>query len=407
MRKSVDLRLTRRFSRGCLTLVAVAAAWLVTTGSATALPSGGVILNNGVVKLGVNRAGELIVPAYGANDYDAIGLTYIPTGGEALAPGSPDEGWGVGDPISGVSGFAHADFGTNNLTVVSFTSTPTSAVSVVTIGKTFQVTHDFHPSITPNLFEVTVTIKNISKASVDVRYRRVMDWDIPPTPYHEYVTIEGWPTAGLIGSSDGAFSSADPLVPSVPVASATVNVNFNDYGPLDQGAVFDLDFGCLASGKTVQFKLYYGAAGSEADAMDALAEIDAQVYSLGEPSTTNPPNGEPNTFIFALTGVNSGTGAVCIQDDRTGDHIQFNSCTGEYTITQCSSGKTLTGTGRVQKAGCITVLRDVSNGRILSAMSQSAACGARGQFSVVDRSSRMVIHAYDSNITNNSCACPH
>jgi len=380
----------------------------VTTDSASALTSGGVILNNGLIELGVNPAGNLIV-ATNANVYDAIGLTYIPTGGEALAPGSPDEGWGVGDPISGVSGYAYDENDINNLTVVSFTATPTTATSVVTVGNTFRVTHDYQPSISSNLFEATVTIQNISSATVDVRYRRVMDWDVPPTVFDEFVTIGGWPTAGLIGSSDGGFSSADPLVPSSPIAAATVNVNFDDYGPFDQGAVFDLDFGNLAPGHTVQFELYYGAAGSEDEARAVLAQINAEVYSLAEPSNFNPPTGVPNTFIFALTGLTGVTpmaGMVCIQDNRTYDHIQFDVDTGKYTITQCSSGKTLTGTGRVQQAGCITVLRDVSNGRILFALSQSGACGTRGLFSVADHSSRIAIHASDSDVTNNSCVCP-
>ena len=41
-----------------------------------------------------------------------------------------------------------------------------------------RVTHDYHPSANPNLYEVTVTVENISAVPVDLRYRRVMDWDI-------------------------------------------------------------------------------------------------------------------------------------------------------------------------------------------------------------------------------------
>ena len=38
--------------------------------------------------------------------------------------------------------------------------------------------------------EATVTIENISAEAVEARYRRVVDWDIDPTPTSEYVTVE-------------------------------------------------------------------------------------------------------------------------------------------------------------------------------------------------------------------------
>jgi hypothetical protein len=399
MRKSVDFGLTRRFSKECLIFLAVVSTtWLVT--SVSAFPSSAV-LNNGLVELGVNPQGDLIVSP-------GIGLTYIPTGGEALAPGCWCEGWGVADSISGVSGKADQAQAVVNMTVQSFTVTATTAVSVVTVSNIFQVTHDFHPSVSPNLFEATVTIKNISGATVDVLYRRVMDWDIPPTEFHEFVTIGGLPATAVIYSDDNGFSDADPLLVTAPIDPATVNVNFVHDGPLDHGAHFDFDFGALAPGGTVQFKIYYGAAGSETEAMAVLAQINAEVYSLGEPSNIIPPTGEPNTFIFAFTGVGGtpiGGNTVCIQDNNTDDYIRFDPNTGEYTVTQCSSESTFTGTGRVQQVRCITILRDTSNGRSLFAIAQAGMCGNRGLFGMIDHNSRTKIYGFDSNLTNNSCSC--
>ena len=413
MKTGVDLVLTKRFSRRCIIPVTVVSAWLLATVPAGAALFSGVVINNGVVELGVNPEGELIVYALGANVYSLIGLTYIPTGGEALAPGSPYEGWGVGDPISDVSGSALSTYGPYNMTLQCFSSTPTSAVSVVTVGGTFRVTHDYHPSVSSSLFEAVVTIENISSATVDVRYRRTMDWDIPPTIFDELVTIEGWPAANLIGSNNGGFSDPDPLVSSSPESLATVNVNFDDYGPTDQGAVFDFDLGSLAPGKTVQFKIYYGAAGSETEAMAALNNVGAEVYSLGEPNVP-PYDGEPNTFIFGFSGPPAKAlpvppcvppAPVCVQDDYSNDHIQFDLNTGEYVVTKCSSGSTLTGTGRIQQVGCITILRDTSNGRSLFAIAQVGMCGNRGLFGVIDHNSRTKIYGFDSNLTNNSCSC--
>src|SRR5205085_11818672 len=109
------------------------------------------------------------------------------------APGCACEGWGVADAGSGVSGWANQSAGTSNVTPLSFTSTASTAVSVVRIGSTFEVTQDYHPApATPNAYEVKVSIKNVSAAALtDVRYRRVMDWDVEPTAFSEFVTING------------------------------------------------------------------------------------------------------------------------------------------------------------------------------------------------------------------------
>jgi len=75
------------------------------------------------------------------------------------------------------------------------------------------------PSL-PTCLKPTVTIENISDDVVDVRYRRVMDWDIPPTEFSEFVTIGGLPATAVTSSDDNGFSDANPLVaPQAPVPS--------------------------------------------------------------------------------------------------------------------------------------------------------------------------------------------
>lgn len=59
-----------------------------------------------------------------------------------------------------------------------------------------------------------MTIQNISDDPVDLRYRRVLDWDVDPTPFEEFVTIDtfGSQTApALAFSSNDGFASPDPL----------------------------------------------------------------------------------------------------------------------------------------------------------------------------------------------------
>jgi hypothetical protein len=264
------------------------------------------IIDNGTVQLGVWDEGHLNVP--GGNPSSGtgttrVGLRYLPTGAEATAPGCLCEGWGVADATSGVAGYANESVdGVVNLTPVSFVFDATSAVSTVEVGTTFRVTHDYHPSPdTANLYEVDVTVENISADPVDLRYRRVMDWDIEPTAFNEFATIQG--TAGaadvLFTSNDG-FASANPL--SGPSDLGQTG-DFVDAGPQDHGALFDFGFGNLDPGETKSFRTFYGAAGNEADALGALAAVSAEIYSFGQPTSSDPSVGEPNTFIFAFAGV--------------------------------------------------------------------------------------------------------
>jgi hypothetical protein len=95
----------------------------------------------------------------------------------------------------------------------------------------------------------------------------------------------------------------DPLAgPTEILAEGT----FVPDGPHDIGALFDLDLGVLPGGQTLQFTMYYGAAGTEAPAMSALSAVGAQVYSTAIPNFTGQPgDGSPNTFMFGITGLPS------------------------------------------------------------------------------------------------------
>jgi hypothetical protein len=224
----------------------------------------------------------------------------------------------VADGVTAVSGYADQSKGVVNMTVDSFTATATTATSVVTVGTTFRVTHDFRPSATPNLYEAEVTIENISGADLtDVRYTRQMDWDTEPTTFSEYVTIQGTAAAAnVLYADDNGFQIPDPLASRAALGPTG---DFVDDGPDDHGALFDFGFGPLADGDSLSFFIYYGGAGSEADALAALGVVSAEVYSFGQvnwdgtgdplacgtpnPGTYGATSGEPNTYIFAFSGV--------------------------------------------------------------------------------------------------------
>jgi hypothetical protein len=276
---------------------------------AVPFPGIGAVIDNGLIKLGVNEEGHLNIAGVGSPSIyagtTAVGLRLIyPTGGESesTAPGCLCEGWGAS--ADGVSGYANVSVdGEVNLSLVSFADTATTAVSVVDIGGVLEVTHDYHPSAaTPNLYEVTVTLTNTSGAGIaDLRYRRVMDWDIGPTTFNEYVTIDSGTAADLVFTSDDGFETANPLGPQ---GSILFTGDAVDSGPTDHGALFDFQFGALAAGESKTFNVYYGATFNEPDALAALAAVGAEAYSFGQPNVDPPADhGEPNTFIFAFSGV--------------------------------------------------------------------------------------------------------
>ena len=300
------------------------------------------IIDNGLIQLGINQEGHLNV-SEGSEPSDAAteatGLRYMPTNFDSTAPGCLCEGWGVADADTNLAGYANisSDQGTRGMRFVNFESTPYSAVSVVDVdGKTgitqggggggggetpssllatsssftpssilseqlIRVTHDYHPTaLTPNLYEVTVTIENLSALPInDLRYRRVMDWDIEPTAFSEFVTIQGFgeENPNLLFSSDDGFASANPLG-----ARSSINAieNFVDSGPNDHGALFDFgNFGVIAPGGKTAFNIYYGAAENQVEALEAISAVNARVYSIAK-SSVDVETGTPNTFIFAF-----------------------------------------------------------------------------------------------------------
>ena len=324
-----------------LRMVSVAAATMlvplgVSSPAAHAAIGPPAVIDNGVIELGVQPEGNLIV--------GERGLAFLPTGHESLSPGCDCEGWGVADAGSGITGYASESNGEDNIAVVDFASTDSTATSVVTVPAapaaaaggagtpTFRVTHSFTPSAeTPLLYRLNVNIENTSAiGATDLRYRRVMDWDVEPTPFEEFVTNEPGNAVNIIRLTNDGFFTPDPLVPNTAAnneVSPFVEGRTNDLGPSDHGSLWDFGFGPLAAGASKSFNIFYGAAPSEVAAFDALEAVGAEAFSLGQPNTDELPaiggdrsaarqgatagnvgaanqvDGTPTTFIFAFEGV--------------------------------------------------------------------------------------------------------
>jgi cysteine-rich repeat protein len=286
----------------------------------------GAIITNGTIEVGVNCEGHLNTP-FPADPLGIgyMGLRYVPTGAASTEPGCQCEGWGVANGAkSGAltntcdpgneQGYANVSVdGVVNLIVESFQVSADNAVSVVRVNNgsdLWRVTHDYHPAVaTPNLYEVEVTIENLSGVAKPTLYRRVMDWDIYPTPFDEFVTLNpgiASPTAKLYRMDNNGFNSGNPCsFTSYGTTVAPGDPEAADLGPADHGALFDFDFGtldALGPDSQVNFKTYYGATGDEASAIATVSLAKAENYSFGQPNN-DPVFGTPNTFIFAFAGV--------------------------------------------------------------------------------------------------------
>lgn len=265
------------------------------------------LIRGGRIGLGVNKWGDLNVPnqspsRQGTTTY---GLRYLPTNNDFLGPGCPCDGWGIGDPSNaGSVGFADEATGIGGLELAGFYHTASVASSEVVAGDTFRVSHSYTPVPTrPDLYEDEITITNVGTSPVqETLYRRVADWDMEPTAFDEFVTIEASSGATKLRSStDDGFASPDPLAPEESLGATG---NFYRFGPLDQGAQFNFDLGPLAPRGTVSLTEYIGAAPNQTVAYKDLKAIGAQAYSLGEPDLPGAALlGAPNTAILAFTGI--------------------------------------------------------------------------------------------------------
>ncbi len=291
--------------RKILLLAATAALLIPAAANAQA------IITNGTIGLGVDAGGQLNIPGpTSRGGTGSYGLRDIATGWEATAPGCLCEGWGAAVQGTGNTVYANNAVG-SSFTAVSFASTATTATAVVT-GGGLTVTHAFSPSATPLLYQVDVTITNTSGADFADKtlYLRTMDWDIEPTAFREFSTIQGTTgAANVLAANNNGFCDSNALV---FCSSLGATGDFIDVGPTDHGANFDFIFDALKAGASQKLTIFYGAAPTERAALGALGNVGAEIYSFGQ-SSDDMLGGTPDrrTFIFGFKGV----GGVIIPDD--------------------------------------------------------------------------------------------
>ena len=96
----------------------------------------------------------------------------------------------------------------------------------------------------------------------------------------------------------------------------------------------------------------------------------------------------------------------CVQDNNTGDYIQFNSVTGVYVTKQCRTGFTAGGVGTVTTNGCLVTLQQNSGGQFNSVTVDTCNHTGSAKIRSVNGFSIVAYDITDSNTTNNTCSCP-
>ncbi|HKQ76224.1 MAG TPA: DUF4394 domain-containing protein [Blastocatellia bacterium] len=108
---------------------------------------------------------------------------------------------------------------------------------------------------------------------------------------------------------------------------------------------------------------------------------------------------------IAIGRVSRATGAdVCLQDDDSGDILQFNSCTGDYQFTRCGAGGfTLIGRGDISRVGNLLTLQDSR----VSATLDMGPIAPRNAGSALIKPTPLgpTFLINDSDTTNNTCGC--
>lgn len=305
------------------------------------------IISNGTVALGVKDSGALNVrgtatifgPSFTSPGVGTVrgtgvrGLFVNGTSGyEGTFPGCLCEGWGVAVASLGITGYdgnglfnlsgGAATMGVNGAGhgIATTVRTIANAAGVPVLS----VTHDFKPSASAYLYQVDVTIRNLTSGplgagATDLRYTRLMDFDTEPTPFSEFITLQRGGAANLLTSSNDGFEPANPLFPTTPIGPCPLNASFVDCGPFDHGARFDFGFPALGvddpatpEDESVRmFTIYYGAAPTEALADAARLAVGAGVYAYGQCNKTrdarcDESTGTPITYIFAFRSTDVG-----------------------------------------------------------------------------------------------------
>lgn len=260
-----------------------------------------VVLNNGVVEMGVNNSGTIST--------DGVGVRRAGDPETEVASRTWDSTtWGVADGTQSGSITAYSVVPDGMLATTEFNidgqTAEVGAGLLDSFSRPYQQTlaiqMSFHPSASPSLYAIDVQIERTALASTsgDVLFQTMLDFDVPPDPGNETLTWDS-PADEVppFVTSLGHFTlpRADPLT-----TLGQASVLGETYGPADLGASIGLDLGDLAVGDSVSFTMYIGVTPGPQSASWAINAVDPAAYAFAQPGA-GPGTTGGVTGIFAIS----------------------------------------------------------------------------------------------------------
>lgn len=95
---------------------------------------------------------------------------------------------------------------------------------------------------------------------------------------------------------------------------------------------------------------------------------------------------------------------VCLQDDKSGDILFFNSFTGDFLFIRCATNFMLSGKGRITRVPCLITLKE---SRVTATLDRCVIAPLnRGNATIKPNPIGGWFYIKDSNTENNTCVCP-
>ncbi|MFN0108267.1 MAG: esterase-like activity of phytase family protein [Blastocatellia bacterium] len=124
------------------------------------------------------------------------------------------------------------------------------------------------------------------------------------------------------------------------------------------------------------------------------------ITPLGDIIVASDNDGAGETRLLTVTNPAFDT---CLQDDRSGDVLRFNSRTGEYAFARCGSGGVLTGRASLRRVGCDLLLSDSRVTATLNDCLYSSVVSGRATIRANPFGSAFFVN--DRDVTDNTCSC--
>jgi hypothetical protein len=231
------------------------------------------------------------------------------------------------------------------------------------------------------------------------------------TPYTFYYGQDG-----TCNYNTGARNASNLISPAISLVGkfAPFSVNFN-YLLFVEGGGFDTTFVDISTNNGATWTQFLSKANLIND--NQWHNVSANISALVGAATSvrlrfrfdsidNIANSTTGWHVDDISVCGEAFN-FCLQSDSGDNILRFNSITGQYDFTQCSTGFTRSGIGTVTANGCNVSLQDNTGDHFVSASVDN--CAHTGSATLTYKVSPLRLQTFsikDTNTLNNTCTCP-